>query len=128
MTESIYPPSTLAWLDKLRLRPPFDKKHDVFPVSLLKLAKAVTPGTPADRLQDERVAPIRLDGQDGEPHWEVEAVLDEKVKESKSGTRQRHYLLKFKGYATPTWEPEENCKGCQKLIDEFRADDSDYEP
>lgn len=48
--------------------------------------------------------------------YEVERVVDKKVKEGKV-----YYLIKWLGYGDEdnTWERYENCKGVQNLIDEF---------
>lgn len=49
---------------RLILRDPFTKKHDVFPISLLKIAKKAATGSLADRQQNERRAPVLLDEYD----------------------------------------------------------------
>lgn len=102
---------------RLALPPKLGKKHDVFPVSLLKIREKAKPGTLADRKQDERKAPEMLDEYD-EPEWEVDAVLGVRNKK-RNGKVIRQYLLKYTGYEKPSWENESNCDGCRELIVEF---------
>ena len=33
--------------------------------------------------------------------------------------RLREYLVKWKGYVDPTWEPESNIQNCRSLIHDF---------
>lgn len=100
---------------RLLLTPPYDRKHDVFPVSLLQLVEVAVPGTVADRPQPIRKAPLRMD-EDGEPLWEVEKILDERKHE---GLHQ--YQVKWLDYPDTTWEPAENLKNMTAMIRAFRA-------
>jgi len=49
---------------------------------------------------------------EGEEEWEVEEVLDSRMIRG-----QLHYLVKWRGFAAPTWEPEENLVDVQAVDD-----------
>jgi hypothetical protein len=52
--------------------------------------------------------------------FEVEEILDEKLKKkTRQGRQEKLFLVKWKGYAEPTWEPEDNLS-CQALLEEYR--------
>jgi len=71
-------------------------KHQTFPVSLLHAAAD-------DPLPGQVVPPPLPVMVEGEEEWEVEEILDSRR------TRGRlQYLVKWRGFADPTWEPEEN--------------------
>jgi len=72
------------------------QKHRTFPVSLLHTA--------ADDPLPGQVTPPPLPViVEGEEEWEVEEILDSRR------TRGRlRYLVKWRGFTDPTWEPEEN--------------------
>jgi Chromo (CHRromatin Organisation MOdifier) domain len=58
-----------------------------------------------------------VDNEDGD--YEVEEIRDVRYKQRiRNGRRQREYLVKWLGYADPTWEPEENLS-CTALLYEF---------
>ncbi|CAD6594605.1 MAG: hypothetical protein ASARMPRED_001131 [Alectoria sarmentosa] len=63
---------------RLLLTPPYDRKHNVFPVSMLKISAVAEPGSVPDRPQPGRKAFLRLD-EDGEPLWEAEKIMDERI-------------------------------------------------
>jgi len=72
------------------------QKHRTFPVSLLHAAAD-------DPLHGQVVPPPLPVIIEGEEEWEVEEILDSRR------TRGRlQYLVKWRGFADPTWEPEEN--------------------
>lgn len=50
----------------------------------------------------------------GEDVYDVESILDVVVEEG-----VRYYYVKWAGYDEMTWEPEENCVGCERKIREF---------
>ena len=57
--------------------------------------------------------PIEIEG---EPEYEVEEVLDSRLKCGKL-----EYLVKWSGYTEDhnTWEPEDNCENSRDLIEDF---------
>jgi len=67
-----------------------------FPVSLLHAAAD-------DPLPGQVVPPPLLVVVEGEEEWEVEEILD-----SRRARGQLQYLVKWRGFADPTWEPKEN--------------------
>jgi len=72
------------------------QKHRTFPVSLLHAA--------AEDLLPGQVTPPPLPVIiEGEEEWEVEEILD-----SRRMRGRLQYLVKWRGFAHPTWEPEEN--------------------
>ena len=50
----------------------------------------------------------------GEDVYDVESILDEAVEDG-----VKYYQVKWAGYDEVTWEPEENCVGCERKIKEF---------
>jgi len=77
-------------------KPATIQKHQTFPVSLLHAATD-------DPLPGQVVPPPLPVIVEGEEEWEVEEILDSRR------TRGRlQYLVKWRGFADPTWEPEEN--------------------
>ena len=54
------------------------------------------------------------ESEEEEEEYEVESILDERVV---SGVR--YFMVKWKGYKETTWEPQENCVGCERKINEF---------
>jgi len=84
------------------------RKHRVFPVSLLHLA--------ADDPFPGQIPPPALPVVvDGEEEWEVEEILD-----SRRIRGRLQYLVKWRGYAEPTGEPEEYLAEVQ-AVDVFHA-------
>jgi len=56
--------------------------------------------------------------------WEVEKILKERSKRVKDKKTDRYvvikeYLVKWLGFAKPTWEPEENLDNCQEILKDF---------
>ena len=103
---------------RLLLTPPYDRKHNVFPVSMLKISAVAEPGSVPDRPQPGRKAFLRLD-EDGEPLWEAEKIMDERIIKKDQKT-YRQYLIKWVDYDEPTWEPEEKIKAEPELLRRFR--------
>ncbi|RHZ63722.1 hypothetical protein Glove_328g16 [Diversispora epigaea] len=46
--------------------------------------------------------------------FEVESVMSRRVENGKE-----NFLIKWKGYTKPTWEPRENLDGCEQLLESF---------
>ena len=47
---------------------------------------------------------------DGEEEWLVEEILDERNR-----YRKKEYLVKWKGYLEPNWQPASNVEECEAL-------------
>lgn len=59
-----------------------------------------------------------------EQEWEVEKIMKERTKirkNKKTGKMQecKEYLIKWVGYKTPSWEPEDNLEHSQEILKEF---------
>jgi len=81
------------------------QKHRTFPVSLLHAA--------ADDPIPGQVIPTPLPViVEGEEEWEVEEVLH-----SRRIRGRLQYLVKWRGFSAPTWEPEENLAEVQAIDD-----------
>lgn len=50
--------------------------------------------------------------------YEVEEITGERKKNG------RQYRMKWKGYATQTWEPEENLKGAPEIVKKWKKEQS----
>ena len=70
--------------------------HDVFHTRLLRPASSDP--LPGQIISEPQPLGLLIDG---EPEYEVEAILDQKTGRG----RKRKYLVKWKGYTQPTWEP-----------------------
>ena len=67
----------------------------------------------ADDLIPGQIIPLPLPViVEGEEEWEVKEVLD-----SRSIRGRLHYLVKWRGFAAPTWEPGENLADVQAVDD-----------
>ena len=95
------------------------KIHDVFHVSLLKLAKSNGVYSPP--------MPVQLEGEEEGLSWEVEQVLDHKPKPRKAHQTDRAYrkqlrfLIKWTGFGPEqnTWEPLANLEGAPDRLREY---------
>ena len=72
--------------------------------------------------------------------WEVENIEAHRIKTVKNPKNssyelRKEYLLKWKGFTLPTWEPEENLQNCKDLLKDYlkkingseNIDNNDYE-
>ena len=95
-------------------------------VARLKL-KRTHPNRPIEELCVSEEARLNFDEallpedeQVAENEYEVEAILDEKlVRVARQGKTERRYLVKWRGYTQPSWEPEAYLS-CETLLEEFK--------
>jgi hypothetical protein len=87
--------------------------HNRFHVTLLR--PAATDPLPSQRQDDTRPPAISSD-DDGNPEWEIEEILRARTHKRGRG-RQRQALVKWKGYAQPTWEPLQAMENTLALIE-----------
>ena len=62
--------------------------------------------------------------EEEQEEWEVEKILKERTKpkkDKKTGCciKVKEYLVKWVGFANPTWEPEENLTNCEETLKDF---------
>ena len=81
-----------------------------FHVSLLRPAALGFPDQ-----QQPRPPPVELATEEEDASYEVEEILDVRVRRGRS-----QYLVRWTGYNDPTWESEENLDNCEELLREFR--------
>ena len=62
-------------------------------------------------------SPESEDEGEEEAEYVVEKICDKRV----DNDGKVHYLLKWKGWPKPTWEPEENCD-CEDLMEKFEME------
>ena len=93
---------------KLELPPSMNRLHPVFHTSLLEPAA----NNPLEGQVQPPPPPVVLD--DGSEEFEVQEILD-----SRKVRNQIRYLVRWKGYSEPTWEPTRVLKNCQDAIDDF---------
>ena len=95
---------------KLKL-PASYKIHDIINVSWLRLYKEPTAG--------QRISPPEPVEVEGQPEYEVEEVLDSRLKKGKL-----EYLVKWSGYTDEynTWEPVSNLENSKEAIEDFHKE------
>ena len=89
--------------------------HNVFHVSLLRpVAQDPLPSQVQD---DYQPPPLTVD--DGEEWWEVEKILQERTRRGRGrgGPLRSEVLVKWKGFATPTWEPRRELQDTTALAE-----------
>ena len=94
---------------QLRLPHTLKGLHPVFHVSLLRKH---SPDLISTR-QHNPPQPIRIDNEE---EWEVEEILDCRKRGNK-----KQYLVSWKGFGPQenSWEPLDNLKNCEALVDTF---------
>ena len=68
----------------------------------------------AENLRAREVPGVPLSGDQG-TEWEVEAI-----KADRKSRGRKEFLLKWKGYARPTWVAEKDLTGCKEMLREYR--------
>jgi len=97
--------------------------HNRFHVTLLR--PAATDPLPSQR-QDDTQPPAISSDDEGNPEWEIEEILRARTHNRGRG-QQRQVLVKWKGYAQPTWEPLRAMENTLALIEfERRWGDARY--
>ena len=97
---------------RLALPPSMSRVHPVFHVSRL-LPWRVNAELP-DQPQPDRPVPAAADFISGDDVYEVDSILDCRVAPSRSFVQ---FLVRWTGYADPTWEPFSNVKRTDALRD-----------
>jgi len=99
---------------KLELPPRLSKLHPVFPVVKLQLAE----DDPFEgRPGYDEPAPVLSDAPGDPPEWEIEAILDAKVR-----WKSLHYFVSFKGYdaSHDQWVKHSNVFAPQAIADFYQ--------
>ena len=107
-----------------------DPKTRAFPIvhiSRLKpfVARTTRPteqlahSTVLDTLDESLLPEDSWEPDAADSEYEVEALLDDRVTPvTRNGRQLKEYLVKWTGYGTPTWEPEDNLT-CMALLYEY---------
>jgi hypothetical protein len=98
------------------------KIHPRFHVDLLK--RASTNPLPSQKSDDKQPPPL-FESSLEEANWEVEEIIRAENRPVGRGHR-RQVLVKWKGYAKPTWEPREefeNKDALQEFVQKYGGDD-----
>ena len=83
--------------------------HDVFHADLLRWAPEDP--LPSQRRDDYQPPPVEVEGDD---EYKIDEILATRLH---GRWKKRQYLVKWTGYSTPTWEPEENLHDTRALED-----------
>ncbi|QRW23043.1 Retrotransposable element Tf2 protein [Rhizoctonia solani] len=91
--------------------PPTMRIHNVFYVGLLSKVKR-----DKKRAFENRPPPVTIDGEE---EYEVEGITDAKERDGKW-----FFRVKWKGYGSKenTWEPRENLKNAEKILEKYEKD------
>ena len=85
--------------------------HNVFHIDLIRPAS--TDPLPSQVKDDEQPPAIVVDNEE---EWLIEQILDERERRRGLGL-QKEYLVKWTGYAQPTWESSRNLEDTVALED-----------
>jgi hypothetical protein len=98
------------------------KIHPVFHVSKLREYKDGSEQFP-ERAQEQQSRPASEEVIDGEEAWEVEQVVDKRVRKRGRGRPVVEYLVRWKGYPDweKTWEPEKNLRAAKEAVEDYEA-------
>ena len=96
--------------------------HPVFHVSKLRAYKDGREQFP-ERKQEAQARPVSEEQIDGEDAWEVEQVVDKRVRQQRGRARVVEYLVRWKGYPDweKTWEPARNLRGAEQAVAAYEA-------
>jgi hypothetical protein len=92
--------------------------HNVFNTSLMR--PVAQDPFPSQQQDDVQPAPIQVDGEN---EYGIEAVTDTRVKRGRGrgGPLRREFLVRWTGYAEPTWEPMDAVQDTVAL-DDYEAE------
>jgi RNase H-like domain found in reverse transcriptase/Reverse transcriptase (RNA-dependent DNA polymerase)/Integrase zinc binding domain/Integrase core domain len=99
-----------------------------FHVDLLR--RAATDPLPSQVVNDDQPPPMLPETLTSDAEWQIDRILRAENKKVGRG-RRRKVLVKWTGYAEPTWEPREefeNTEALQKFIDIWGEEDEVGEP
>jgi Chromo (CHRromatin Organisation MOdifier) domain len=93
----------------------FSRKHPVFPVSL---CKKYNEGDPERFPGRSELPPPQPQIVDGVPVWEVDRILNERIRETHKG-HLREYHVRWKGYSSTydKWVPERDLKDATRVLE-----------
>ena len=79
----------------------------------------------AQKVIEQSVAPTTAtqnsEGDDeSQQEYEVEEILNHKLSRPRKGVAEERFLIKWRGYDKPTWEPADNLRHCAEKIEEYR--------
>ena len=70
----------------------------------------------ADARRERRVQPpASSDSDEEKDRYDVEEILDEEWREGR-----KWFLIRWVGFAEPSWEPAGNADQCKELVDAFQ--------
>lgn len=107
---------------RVALTPPYDRKHSVFPVSLAKPYHRTNPSLFPGR---RKPPPPTPDIIDGEAHWVIDRIVDERrVKPKRGGGKSwQEFLIKWEGRPDEhnRWIKGEDLYNAKEALREYRT-------
>jgi len=103
---------------EVNLTKEFNRRHPVFPISLTKLHKSVSPEKFPNRTNNPPPTPLLIDGEE---EWEVDHIVKHRLSDVKKKRGPKEYLVRWKGFdeSEDTWLPESSFANAPEVLQEY---------
>lgn len=107
---------------RVHLTAPWEKRHPVFPISLIKVYKSSPKEVFGPREQPPPPSP-EINQETGEEEWEVAEIVKERQRKVGRGQKVTEYLVRWVGFTLDqaTWEPEQGLRGAPDVLHRWKT-------